>query len=722
MRLGNAVSSAALALALLMGPSACDKLKQAGAASSGPASVDEKRLVNAESDPANWITHGGSYNEQRFSRLTDVNDSNVDKLSLAWSYDLDTNRGQEATPLVIDGVMYTTTAWSKVVALDAATGKELWTYDPEVPGERGHSACCDVVNRGLAAWGGKLFFGTLDGRLIALDAKTGKPVWSVVTVDQSKPYTITGAPRVIKGKVIIGNGGAELGVRGYVSAYDANDGKQLWRFFTVPGDPSKGPDGAASDPIMEKARGTWFGDNYYKVGGGGTVWDAIVYDQELDQLYIGVGNGSPWNQKVRSEGKGDNLFLSSVVALDPNTGKYLWHYQGTPGETWDFTQTQPIMLATLKIDGKDRKVLMQAPKNGFFYVIDRTDGKLISAKGFVPQTWTTGVDMKTGRPIEVAGARYPKDGFLMMPSALGAHNWHPMAFSPKTGLVYLPAQEVPFLYSDDKSFGYKPGAWNIAVDILKNTPPDDPAAFKATRAMLKGQLLAWDPVAQKEVWRVQHDGPWNGGVLATAGNLVFQGNARGNFAAYAADTGKKLWNFDAQTGVIAGPISFAVNGTQYVAVMAGYGGAYPLSSPFVDSPPQMAPNGRVLVFKIGGTASLPAVVPTPMQPANPPKGDWTPAQLKEGAYLFEGNCGVCHGSGARGSGVTPDLRRSTVLSDPKLWQSVVYDGQLQDRGMIAFKKYLTPEQVESIRGYVGAQAKLLASQEPAAPAAPAAGK
>jgi len=723
MQLRNAVSSVALAAVLVMGPSACDKLKQPGAETSGPAAVDAKRLLNAETDPANWITHGGSFKEQRFSRLTDINDSNVGKLSLAWSYDLDTNRGQEATPLVIDGVMYTTTAWSKVIALDAATGKELWTYDPEVPGDRAHSACCDVVNRGLAAYDGKLFLGTLDGRLIAIDAKTGKPVWSVVTVDQSKPYTITGAPRIVKGNVIIGNGGAELGVRGYVSAYSSTDGKMVWRFYTVPGDPKAGPDNAASDPIMEKARGTWFGQNYYKIGGGGTVWDAIVYDQELDQLYIGVGNGSPWNRQVRSEGKGDNLFLSSVVALNPSTGAYLWHYQGTPGETWDFTQTQPIMLATLKIDGADRKVLMQAPKNGFFYVIDRTDGKLISAKGFVPQTWTTGVDMKTGRPIEVPGARYEKKDFLMMPSALGAHNWHPWSFSPKTGLVYFAAQEVPFSYATDKNYKYVPGAWNIAVDTVRNAPPDDKAAFKAVRAMLKGQLLAWDPVNQKEVWRVQYDGPWNGGTLATAGNLVFQGNANGQFSAFSADAGKKLWSFDSQTGVMAGPISFAVKGTQYIAVMAGYGGAYPLSSAYVDNPPAMAPNGRVLVFKIGGTATLPPAEVVPMAPANPPKGNWTPAQIASGAYLFEGNCGLCHGSGAISSGVLPDLRRSTALNDKARWDEIVYDGALHGRGMVSFKTFFTPAQVEDIRGYVGEQAKKLAATDaaakPAAPVAPA---
>ena len=584
---------------------------------------------------------------------------------------------------------------------------------PRCPGRAASAACCDVVNRGLAAYQGKLYLGTLDGRLIALDAATGKPVWSVVTVDQSKPYTITGAPRIVKGRVLIGNGGAEYGVRGYVTAYDAATGKQAWRFYTVPGDPAKGPDHAASDPVMAKAaRDTWYGD-WYKAGGGGTVWDAIVYDPELDQLYIGVGNGSPWNQQVRSQGKGDNLFLSSVVALDPDSGAYKWHYQGTPGETWDFTQTQPIILATLKIDGTDRKVLMQAPKNGFFYVIDRTTGKLISAKNFVPQTWATGVDMATGRPIEVEGARFHQaSGFMMAPSALGAHNWHPMAFSPKTGLVYLPAQDVPFFYSTLGDYKYRPGAWNIAVDAYKNAPPNDRATTKAIRALLKGELIAWDPVAQREKWRVQYDGPWNGGALATAGNLVFQGNGRGAFQAFDARDGKPLWSFAAQTGVIAGPVTYAVKGVQYVAVMAGYGGAYPVSSGFDEPRPSM--NGRVLVFRLGGTAKLPPPPPLDLAPPNPPAETFTAAQLTHGGQLFEGNCGVCHGGGARSSGVLPDLRRSGALADATAWQGIVHDGALKDRGMIAFAPYLTKADIEAIRGYVGVQAKYLASEEGAA--------
>lgn len=679
-----------------------------GGGTSDPTVVDDARLFAAASEPGSWLTHGGTYEEQRFSQIDAVNDNTVGNLGLAWSYEFDTNRGQEATPIVADGVLYTTTAWSKVFALDAKTGMLLWEYDPKVPGLAGFRACCDVVNRGVAIYDGKVYSGTLDGRLIALDARTGALVWSAVTADQTKPYTITGAPRIVKGKVLIGNGGAEYGVRGYVTAYDARTGKQAWRFYTVPPGPGAPADGAASDSVIEMARATWSGD-WSKFGGGGTVWDAIVYDRDFNQILIGVGNGSPWNQKIRSEGKGDNLFISSVVALDADTGAYKWHYQGTPGETWDFTQTQPIILADLDIGGARRKVMMQAPKNGFFYVINRADGKLISAKNFVPQTWTTGVDMTTGRPVETANARYTDGTFIALPSALGAHNWHPMAFSPKTGLVYLPAQEVPFAYMNDKTFKARPGGWNVAIDFLANAVPRDKAQFKALRALLKGQLIAWDPVRQKEVWRVQYDGPWNGGVLATAGNLVFQGNAKGEFAAFAADSGKKLWAFDAGTGVIAAPVSYSIEGEQYVAVMAGYGGAYPLSAAFVDNPRPM-PNGRLLVFKLGGKAAY-AIDRIENPPAVVVEEQWAAATVKHGEELYEATCSVCHGPAAMSSGVLPDLRRSGYLGDKAGWNGVVFGGSLTDRGMVGFSKWMSADDVEAVRAYVAGNAKLLAAEE-----------
>ncbi|MBY0422646.1 MAG: PQQ-binding-like beta-propeller repeat protein, partial [Parvularculaceae bacterium] len=334
--------------------------------------------------PGDWLSYGKGYDEQRYSPLTDIDRTSVSRLGLAWSASFDTNRGQEATPLVADGVLYVTTAWSKVYAFDAATGAALWSFDPEVDGAVGFSACCDVVNRGVALWKGRVYVGALDGRLIALDAKTGKPVWSVVTVDQTKPYTITGAPRVVKGKVLIGNGGGEYGVRGYLSAYDSASGKLVWRFYTTP-NPKGEADGAASDRVMA-ARGaaTWGEGLWRQSGGGGTVWDSMAYDPELDLLYFGVGNGSPWNHRERSGGVGDNLFLSSIVAVDPDTGAYRWHYQTTPAESWDYTATQHIILADMAIDGVRRKVLMQAPKNGFFYVLDRTTGKLLSATPYIP--------------------------------------------------------------------------------------------------------------------------------------------------------------------------------------------------------------------------------------------------------------------------------------------------------------------------------------------------
>ncbi len=359
------------------------------------------------------------------------------KLGLAWQFETATERGLEATPLVIDGVMYATGSWSVTYAIDARSGKQLWKYDPEVHRKYDNIACCDVVNRGAAFYKGKVYVGVLDGRLAALDANTGKVAWQTTTVDQNQPYTITGAPRIANGKIIIGNGGAEYGVRGYVSAYDAETGKLAWRFYTVPGDPSKPQENTA----LERALPTWKGNDWWKYGGGGTVWDSIVYDPELNLLYVGTGNGSTWNRHVRSPGGGDNLYLASILAINPDNGELVWHYQTTPGDTWDYTAVQPMMLADLQIGGRLRKVIMQAPKNGFFYVIDRATGELLSADKYVEVNWASHVDMKTGRPVEIAGADYEKAGAYIRPGPLGGHNWQAMSFSPTTGLVYLPAQD-----------------------------------------------------------------------------------------------------------------------------------------------------------------------------------------------------------------------------------------------------------------------------------------
>ena len=595
--------SAILALALAAGVACTSRAPEPGKpAPKKAAEVNAARLVAADHDPRNWMTTGRTYGEQRFSPLQDINHKNAGQLGLAWFYDLDTRRGQEATPLVIDGAMYFSTAWSKVVALDAATGARLWSYDPKVPPQWAVNACCDVVNRGLAAWNGKVYVGTLDGRLIALDAATGKPVWETLTIDPQYRYTITGAPRVVKGKVLIGNGGAEMSVRGYLSAYDAETGKLAWRFYTVPGDPSK----PFENPILEKAANTWTGE-WWKYGGGGTVWDSMAYDPDLDLLYVGAGNGGPWNERIRSPRGGDNLFVGCVVALRPETGEYVWHYQETPGDMWDYTSTQHIILADLTINGQPRKVLLHAPKNGFFYVLDRATGALLSAKPYTVINWASGVDMKTGRPIETAVARYHgANPAPVVPGPLGAHSWQPMSFSPLTGLVYFPIQDAGFKYEDPKDFHLRAMAPNYGVDVVAAGMPQDPGVKKAIISSVKGRLAAWDPVAQKEVWEVPRTYAWNGGTLATAGNLVFEGTADGHFEAYRADTGEKVWSFFLQTGVIAAPITYTVNGEQYVAILAGWGGVFPLATGEIALRKNNLPNiGRMLAFKIGGKAALP---------------------------------------------------------------------------------------------------------------------
>ncbi|WP_229814246.1 PQQ-dependent dehydrogenase, methanol/ethanol family [Novosphingobium colocasiae] len=655
-------------------------------------------------DPANWTVHGGNHAEQRFSPLTEINGDTVADLGLAWTVELDTARGQETTPLVIDGIIYLSTAWSKVVAIDGASGKVLWQFDPQVAGAKGRDGCCDVVNRGIAYRDGRLFLGAFDGRLIAIDAKSGSKVWEVQTTDTSKPYTITGAPRLAGNLVLIGNGGAELGVRGYVSAYDAGTGKLAWRFYTVPRPDGK-PDGAASDAVLAaKANATWFDGAWKQTGGGGTVWDAIVYDPELDQVLIGVGNGTPWNHTLRSGGRGDNLFLSSIVALDAKTGAYRWHYQVNPGESWDYTATQPIMLANLRIGGKVRKVAMQAPKNGFFYVVDRSNGRLISARNFVPVNWATGIDLKSGRPIETRAARYGPEGSLLLPSAFGAHNWYPMAFSPATGLVYFPAQEVPMIYAQEHGFVARPHAFNLGTYSEKNILPADPAAMARLRAGLKGALIAWDPVQQKQVWRAEQPGPASGGALATAGGLVFEGNITGTFKAFDARSGQTRWQFKAQTAVQGSPVSYAVGGHQYVLVVSGYGGGYGLSTPLGDGT-RHRPNGRVLAFRLDGKETLPALPEEALAPFTPVADAFTPAQAEAGRRGFETTCAWCHGSGAQSSGVAPDLRRSPLLADSQAWRAVVIDGALADQGMAGFPDLFSPADAEALRAYVASRTR-----------------
>ncbi len=659
--------------------------RRSAAKASAVKRIDDAALRQAETRAGDWITHGRTYSEDRFSPLKQINASNVKDLGLAWSFGTGTTRGLEATPIVVDGVMYTTGSWSVVFAIDARSGKQLWKWDPQVPRAYGSKACCDVVNRGVAVYKGKVYVGILDGRLAALEAETGKVVWQVVTVDQSKSYTITGAPRIVKGKVIIGNGGSEYGVRGYVSAYDAETGKLVWRFYTVPGDPSK----PFESPAMEKAAKTWKGE-WWKMGGGGTVWDSMAYDPELDLLYIGTGNGSPWNQHVRSPGGGDNLYLSSIVALRPETGQLVWYYQTTPGDTWDFTATQHILLAELEIGGRRRKVLMQAPKNGFFYVIDRATGELISAEAYVTVSWATGIDKRTGRPIESPGVRSQEGVIQVQPGPLGGHNWQPMSYNPHTGLVYIPAQETAFAFLHDRNFKYRPGAWNTGFDfsILTEPPP----------ALPPGHLLAWDPVNQKERWRVQYQNIWNGGTLTTAGNLVFQGTSDGRFVAYSADKGEKLWEVAVGTGVIAPPVSYEIDGVQYVSVMAGWGGAYAVTGGY-GANVRVVP-GRLLTFALKGKRALPQIVAAKMPSLPPVASNASPETIAAGAKLYAQWCAVCHGLAALGGGgVLPDLRLSQLAIYGQ-YPQIVLEGKLAELGMPSFKRWLSSDEVAAIRAYI----------------------
>jgi quinohemoprotein ethanol dehydrogenase len=649
----------------------------------GNKEVDAARIGAAASDADNWLTTGRTYYEERFSPLTQINDANVGKLGLAWIHDFGSTIGLEATPLVADGVLYTSGVWNILHAIDAKTGKALWSYDPQVPRYWMRYMCCGPANRGPALWKGKIFEGTIDGRLIAVDAKTGKLLWSTQTTDTSKPYSITGAPRVIKGKVIIGNGGAEFGTRGYVSAYDAETGKQVWRFYIVPGDPSKG----FESKTLEMAAKTWSGQ-WWTIGAGGNAWDGFAHDPELDLLYIGTGNGSPWSRDLRSPGGGDNLFLSSIVAVRPDTGEYVWHYQEVPGENWDYTAVQPISLADLTIDGKPRKVLLHAPKNGFFYVIDRTNGKLISANNFVPVNWATHIDLATGRPVENKALLYDdKQQVTIYPAHFGAHNWQPMSYSPITKLVYLPAQETSYGYSRVTKLKPVEMNWNSGLGFNAKPPADTPPPNK-------GYLLAWNPVTQKAAWRVDHAGVWNGGTLTTAGNLVVQGAGDGRFVVYSADAGKKLWEMPIQTGAVAGPISYSVDGEQYIAVNAGWAGSIAIIGGMA---PTHRATSRVLAFKLGGTAKLP---PVPDRgPLTPPPQTASPETIAKGEALYRGTCRLCHGLNGESGGMTPDLRYMSAETHKAFNDIVLYGARAKD-GMAPFADMLKPEDSDAIHAYL----------------------
>ncbi len=637
------------------------------------------------------IAADGGLDERGYSPLGRINSTNIRQLGLAWALDLDGEVTLSARPVAVGGVLYFSGSYSAVYAVDGVTGRLLWKYDPEIWRVNPSRMIGLPNNRGVAYADGRIFVGVRDGRLVALDAHTGAVQWTAETLPTGKPYWISGAPRVFGGKVIIGNGGGDLGLRGYVTAYDQKTGKQLWRFYTVPGSPEEN----RGDPVMEMAAQTWTGE-WWKTGTGGAVWDCVTFDPELNRIYVGVGNAGPYNPAVRSPGGGDNLFVASIVALDADTGKYIWHYQQNPSEAWDYKATSSMIPATIMIAGRSRKVLMQQPTNGFFYVIDRETGKLISAEKTGKVTWAERIDLQTGRPVEAPGIRYQQGPVELWPGTLGTHNWHPMAYSPVTGLVYIPHMQQ-----------------GVRYQVMAASPTGTAASFvKRDAEDNTGALLAWDPVAQKPRWKIPRPYMWNGGVLATGGSLVFQGTADGYFRAHDAATGRELWTFNAGLGIVAAPVSYMIGGRQYVSVLVGWGGATGSTSDVTNVGWKYgAQPRRLLTFALGGKRYLP---PSPgrnmaVHAVDDPAAVFAPADAAAGRTLF-GACGSCHGRNLRGAGApAPDLRESQLaLSEDAMW-TVLNEGALASRGMPAYPA-LSRAQVYQIWAYVRATARDVNSQ------------
>jgi quinohemoprotein ethanol dehydrogenase len=670
--------------------------------------IDNAALRN-ETDGRNWAAYGRTFSETHYSPLTEINRETVSRLNLAWTLDLDVTNNL-STPLAVDGVIYVASGYSFVHAVDARSGKLLWRYDPEVAKAAGAKLRTGWGIRGPAFWKGRLFVGTHDGRLIAIDAKTGQPVWTVQTIDTNDGSFISGPPRVFNDKVIIGFGGGDFGaVRGYVTAYDTATGKQVWRWWTVPGDPAKGFENKA----MEMAAKTWTGE-WWKYGGGGTVWNAMTYDPEFNRVYLGTGNGGPWNWKIRSPGGGDNLFLCSVVALDADTGEYVWHYQTTPGDSWDYNSAMDMTLATLNIGGAPRKVLLHAPKNGFFYVIDRENGKLISAEKLGTVTWATKVDLATGRPVLAPNARYENGPVTLWPSFQGVHNLYPQSFSPKTGLVYVPTIEMPATFGGDVDYkNWRPLPSSIQFTGFPTADGDAPADAG------KSFLVAWDPVKQRAAWQQPTPGPHNGGTLATAGDLVFQGQADGYINAYGASDGRRVWSYYAATAALGTPITFAVGKTQYIAILTGPlhgapGGFGSMAARFGwDS--RVHPR-RLLAFVLDGKAKLPPTPPPVFaQPLDGPEMQVDEALVKEGIEQWS-RCQLCHGPGAVAGGTAPDLRASTVPLNPALFSLTVRTGN-EARGMPKFTE-LNDRELDALRHYIRYRARLATRPDGVAPPPP----
>ena len=655
------------------------------------ANVDDARIIENAKTGKEWPTNGLDYGVNRFSPLDQITTANVGKLGLAWSYPLDSIRGVEATPIVVDGIMYVTAPWAIVYAINAKTGEKIWTFDSQSPRDKGYKLCCDVVNRGVAVYKGKVYVGTPDARLIALDAATGKVLWSTnASPENARPYTITGAPLVAKGKVFIGGGGADYGVRGVLSAFDAETGKLAWRWYTVPGDPSK----PFENEAMAKAAATWDDTfHYWENGGGGTVWNTLSADPNLNLLYFGTGNAGPWASSIRNPSSRDNLYTSSVVALDLDTGKYAWHYQETPGDAWDYDADQDLILTDLTIDGQKREVLLHAAKNGFFYVLDRKTGQFISAKNFVDVNWATGYTAD-GKPSEIPGARGTDKPIETIPGPFGAHNWQSMSFSPKTGFAYIPAQNVPFMMIDDPNWTQGSATvgqpmngigWNLGKNLVATPPKGKPF----------GRLIAWDAAHQKAAWTQDYASPWNGGTLATAGDLVFQGTADGRLVAYNATSGEKLWDAALGSGVVAAPMTYEIDGKQYVSIAVGWGGVFGQSQRSTDH----ASPGTVYTFVSGGDAKFPEVARYKLGPLiSGVKYD--PKDVPAGFGLYVSNCLFCHGvPGVDKGGNIPNLGYVDADTIAKL-EDAVFSKEFAELGMPDFTGKLKSEDLEKIKAFI----------------------
>jgi quinohemoprotein ethanol dehydrogenase len=677
---------------------------------------------SAQSVDAGWLTGGHDAAQTYHSPLAQINADNADRLGFAWEYDLATTHGQEATPIVVDGVMYASAPWGIVHAIDARTGEQRWVFDPKVDDAITSKVCCGIVSRGLAYSEGRVFSASIDGRMSALDATDGKLLWQVDTiVDHERGYTVTGSPYVAGDVVVIGNSGAELDARGYVSAYRVDSGELAWRFFTVPAS----AEGPFEHPELEQAAKTWDPDSRWEVGLGGTVWDGMAYDPKLDLLYVGVGNSALYPRKLRSPRGGDNLFVASILAIDPKTGRLAWHYQTTPGDQWDYTATQKMILADLRIGDRVRQVLMQAPKNGFFYVLDRATGELLSAEPYVPVNWASHIDMETGRPVEMAAADYSDAPKLVFPSPAGGHNWHPMAFNPDTGLVYIPTLEAGAVFwIPDEPFVYNKGGanagalyafpaanagdWGLESAAAKHLPPLAELAKGQPDTTIRGLLRAWDPVANKVVWEIDTSGQWTGqmnalwnggGVMTTSGNLVFQGQSTGALHIYRATDGHPIAAIDIGTSIMAAPMTYELDGVQYVAVMAGYGGALGGVYPVGTAAHRYGNAGRIVAFKLdGGPVPKPAELQRETSMPRPAVERFgSAADIEAGNALLKRNCARCHAN--EGPGAIPDLRWMSAETH-RQFEDIVLKGTRAARGMGSFAGVITPEEARQIRAAI----------------------